>query len=225
MASPPTTIDLLDSDPQTSDRNWVLMSTLFPESMVEKKELFYVAEFFKKVCAELDLDADKADELLGEFQAFKEENLAQLDGTFNAANGGATSVFGIKIRGVFGSDAEAKERAKVLQRLDPYHNIFLGEVGKWLPLCPNLENYVKNQEYLEPQLNELMRGYRENMQLKDEFFEQRKRENVDAAVKLARQKRDALGLQAQAGAQSPSGQFEALTQDAWSGTDKDTITL
>ena len=183
-------IDLLEKDPINYDQRWVLISTLFPVAMVEKKERFYVEEYFKKVCEQLKIEKEKAEELLGKYQTFKEENLAALDAKFNEQNQNATSVFGLKIRQTFATQEEANKKAASLQRTDPDVNIFLGEVGAWLPLCSDLEYHVKNQEFLEPQLNELMRGYKENQQLKDEYFEERKRTQVAEAVKQAREARE-----------------------------------
>lgn len=190
MAAETGRIDLLDSDPVNYDQRYVLISTLFPTAMVEKKERYYVEEFFKKVCEELEMDKEKAEQVLGKYQTFKEENLSALDAKFNEQNQNATSVFGLKIRQVCAAMEEAKKRATSLQRTDPDVNIFLGEVGKWLPLCSDLEYFVKNQEYLEPQLNDLMQGYKENQQLKDEYFEERKRTQVAEAVKQAREARE-----------------------------------
>lgn len=40
---------------------------------------------------------------------------------------------GIKVRGCFESYEDAVERAEKLKVIDPYHNIYIGEMGKWLP--------------------------------------------------------------------------------------------
>jgi hypothetical protein len=39
----------------------------------------------------------------------------------------------LKVRGVYDTLREAQVRAKVLQRRDPNFNVFLGQVGYWLP--------------------------------------------------------------------------------------------
>jgi len=42
----------------------------------------------------------------------------------------------IKVRGVFGTYEEAIHRCKQLQQVDKDFDIFIGEVGKWLPFNP-----------------------------------------------------------------------------------------
>ena len=68
----------------------------------------------------------------------------------------------IKIRGVFGTYEEAAKHAAILQKTDPYFNIWVGEVGKWLPLDPNPES-VKDIKYYEPKLNEIIGNERERL--------------------------------------------------------------
>jgi hypothetical protein len=81
------------------------------------------------------------------------------------------SVRGLKVRGVYGSQAEAEARSKELQRVDQIHNIFLGEIGKWLPWDPAPSD-VANQEYAEEQLNTLMKKYKENEEAREEFMKE-----------------------------------------------------
>ena len=44
-----------------------------------------------------------------------------------------TSVRGLKIRGVFGTQDEAEMMSKKLRENDPNHDIFVGPVGVWVP--------------------------------------------------------------------------------------------
>lgn len=226
MAEP--RVDYLEADPVIPDQRYALISTVFPESMVEKRQMFYTTEFFKKVCEGLKLDEQKTQQLLGEFQTFKEQNQETLDSKFAEQNSNATAVFGLKIRGVYETLGEAKGKAASLQRRDPDFNIFLAETGKWLPLCSDLEYFVKNQEFLEPQLNELMRGYKENQQAKEEFFEAEKRQKVEAAIRDARLAREQLEKEqadnteagtsdGQAGEQAPSVDASSASADLVAG--------
>jgi hypothetical protein len=68
----------------------------------------------------------------------------------------------IKIRGCYATKEEAIERCKYLQQVDDEFHIFLGEVGKWMDLHPNINN-IEEQVYKNRQLNELMQSYRQNM--------------------------------------------------------------
>jgi hypothetical protein len=95
----------------------------------------------------------------------------KLDDDFHAANGFQTTMRGLKVRGSYSTSAEAEARAKKMMRLDPSHNILLGEVGKWLPWDPN-PNAIKDQEYAEDQLNQLMQNYKKNEQSVEEFYKQ-----------------------------------------------------
>jgi hypothetical protein len=87
---------------------------------------------------------------------------------------------GIKIRGVFPSYELACEHAKKYQTIDPAFHVFVGECGKWLPFDPNpdSENNVKESEYANEQLNNMMKSYLENQEKSNLFYEQRKNEQI-----------------------------------------------
>jgi len=86
---------------------------------------------------------------------------------------------GIKVRGVFPTYELACEHAKKIQGIDPYFHVFVGDVGKWLPFDPNPDSeYVKNSEYANEQLNNLMKGYLENQEKAKIYHEQRKTEMI-----------------------------------------------
>jgi hypothetical protein len=96
----------------------------------------------------------------------------KLEEEFYALNDFHTSMRGVKVRGVYGNTKEAELKAKKLQTKDKYHNIFMGEVGKWTPWDPS-PNEVKDQEYNNEQLNTLMKKYKENEDSREKFFEER----------------------------------------------------
>ena len=94
-----------------------------------------------------------------------------------------TTLSGIKIRGVFPTYESACEQAKKIQNLDPYFNVFVGDMGKWLPFDPNPDSEaVKDSEYANEQLNNLMKGYIENQEKSKIFHEQRKTELMRKSV-------------------------------------------
>ena len=73
-------------------------------------------------------------------------------------------ILGLKVRGVYKSYEEADERAKYLQKLDKYHHVFVGEVGKWLPFnVDTADNNVDNQVYREQELNQYMKAYKDSL--------------------------------------------------------------
>merc|ERR1711904_94597 len=90
---------------------------------------------------------------------------------------------GLKVRGVYATYEEATERAKRLRDSDKYHHVFVGEVGKWLPWDPEPnEETVKDQNYAENQLNDLMKSYRENQQAAKTYEKQRKNEMIEKNI-------------------------------------------
>lgn len=125
-------------------------------------------EFVKKQAK--DVNQTKIEDAWDDF-LFKEGS--KLEDDFHAKNDFRTTVRGLKIRGTYSSSKEAELRAKKLQAKDKYHNILLGEVGKWLPWDPS-PTKITEHEYAEEQLNTLMRKYKENEDKKEQFFEERK---------------------------------------------------
>lgn len=88
-----------------------------------------------------------------------------------------TTLSGIKIRGVFSTYELACAHAKKVQSIDPYFNVFVGDMGKWLPFDPSPDSEaVKESEYQNDQLNNIMKSYLENQEKAKVFHEQRKTE-------------------------------------------------
>jgi hypothetical protein len=104
-------------------------------------------------------------------------NQTKLEDEFFALNDFRTSMRGLKVRGVYSNPKEAELKAKKLQSKDKYHNIFFGEVGKWLPWDPN-PHQIAEQEYAQDQLNTLMRKYKENEDSREKYFEERTKGSV-----------------------------------------------
>jgi hypothetical protein len=115
------------------------------------------------------------------YDEFMFTNRSKLEEEFYALNDFHTSMRGVKVRGVYGNSKEAELKAKKLQTKDKYHNIYMGEVGKWTPWDPN-PNDVKDQEYNNEQLNTLMKKYKENEDSREKFFEERTKAPKGAAA-------------------------------------------
>lgn len=92
------------------------------------------------------------------------------------------SVRGLKIRGVYGTKQEADQRAKSLQERDPDFHVFVGEMGKWLPWDPD-PNDVSDNQYQEKELNDLMKGYKDNLDKAKRMQQQRKEDMIRQAAK------------------------------------------
>merc|ERR1711916_29764 len=179
--------DFLEVDQNIPGQNYVCLSFVSPENILNNKEIFYANKFLKTIAKNYDLDENTIEE---KFKDFKYVNQDVLEKEFYEKNDFRTTVRGIKVRGVYDTLREAQVRAKVLQRRDPNFNVFLGQVGYWLPWDPN-PHKIDNQEYAEQELNELVKSYRENQEKKDMHFQ----ENIDyvkeqAAKKNAKQKEE-----------------------------------
>lgn len=122
------------------------------------------------------------DKFMDDLKDFKYANEEAIEEKFHKENDFQTSVRGVKVRGVYNTMREAEIRCKVLQRQDPTFHIFLGQVGYWLPWDPTADK-VENQEYLNDQLNDIVKKYKVNEAKRDDFYEQQKQEKKKAAIK------------------------------------------
>ena len=84
-------------------------------------------------------------------------------------------ILGIKIRGVFETYEDAKTHADKLQKQDKFHNIFVGEIGKWLPFNVDIASMETDDDpvYREQALNQYMKAYKDC--LKEEEVEEKDR--------------------------------------------------
>jgi hypothetical protein len=116
------------------------------------------------------------------YEDWKYSKTEELEGQFFELNDYRTSMRGLKVRGVYDTYKEATIRAQLLRRKDPTFNVFVGQIGYWLPWDPECEE-VQEQEYQENQLNELVKKYKENLDSKDNLYEQLKNERIEKAKK------------------------------------------
>ena len=98
------------------------------------------------------------------------------------------TVCGVKIRGCYESYEEAKARADFLQKCDQHHNIYIGEVGKWCPFEDNPDK-AKDCEYMNKDLNKLMKTYMNQQAEAKDYHEIRKQEMMSQAVEEATKKK------------------------------------
>ena len=163
--------DFLENDNEIPGQKFCCLSFISPENVLEQKQVFYIHKFLETLAKNYDLDRNKIQEKYKDFLYINEE---KLQSEFNEQNDFKTSVRGVKVRGSYDSLKEAEVRAKVLQRKDRNHNVFVGQVGFWLPWDPS-SHRVENQEYMESELNTLVKKYKENQEKKDIHFQ----ENID----------------------------------------------
>ena len=192
------TEDFLDADKEVRGQNFVCLSFVSPsKDFLTEKETYMSQKFLKKfkddILFQLNLDdelknnnrvkklLDKLTENIGErYNDYKKINQTDLDQEFNSQKDGYLTMRGLKVRGCYETLREAQVRAKVLQKTDPNFHVFVGQVGYWLPWDPEAD-HIEDQEYQEEQLNELVKGYKEQAQKRDEFYEDRRKELSNAA--------------------------------------------
>jgi len=133
-------------------------------------------EFMNSEKGTLDLTAISDD-----YKSFLDAKEESLEKQFNIAQNFQTATRGLKIRGSYSTQEEAELRAKMLREVDPYHNVYVGPVGMWMPWEP--EAYKTGRvEYLEDELNQLMKEKNKNDQFAKDEFERRVKETKKRAI-------------------------------------------
>ena len=118
-----------------------------------------------------------------DYEDFMFKNQVKLEEAFFEKNEFRTSIRGLKVRGVTATHGEAVALSKKLQRSDTLHNIFLGEVGKWLPWDPK-PHQVQDQEYAEDQLNALMKNYKNNEESREKFVAEQRSQMMQGGKRV-----------------------------------------
>jgi hypothetical protein len=177
-------MDYLKVDKKIPGQNYVCLSFVSPDDDIfEKKETYYFNKFLKSAAEKYKYDFN---EMFKDYQDFKYKYAEKLQEDFSRLVNNKTNMQGIKVRGVFETIEEASGHAKHLRETDKYFHVFVGQVGYWLPFDPN-PDMIKDQNYMEQQLNDLVRNYQENQIKAQQYFEERKQQMVEKAVKEGRQ--------------------------------------
>ena len=180
-------VDYLEVDDPIPGQNFVCLSFVSPESLIQDKEAFKVSKFLQSYCKDKKLTFEKVYEEYKDFTYKFSDNLQK---DFDEQNKFQTNVRGLKVRGVFESREAAESKAKKLQTIDSDFNVFVGQVGYWLPWDPNADK-IEDEHFQNSQLNDMMEKYKENNINKDIFYEEQKREKVKAArEEVLRKKRE-----------------------------------
>tara|TARA_B110000977_G_C11001773_1_gene464123 strand:- start:282 stop:1121 length:840 start_codon:yes stop_codon:yes gene_type:complete len=169
--------DFLDVDDPIGGQNFVCLSFVSPEDVMQNKEAFKTAKFLQSYSKDKGLEFKKVYEDFLDFQ-YKFQDDIQKD--FDSENKFKTNVRGVKVRGVYSSKEEAEIRAKRLQSKDQNFHVFVGQVGYWLPWNPCADK-IEDEKFLNNGLNELMEKYKENNISKDLIYEEDKREKIKKA--------------------------------------------
>jgi len=171
-------VDYLDEDRTIPGQKYVCLSFVSPEKVLDDKKIFNLYRFMKSGKANTDLEFEKFQE---EYKNYCDDEDEALQTEFDTISDFQTSVRGVKIRGVYDNERAAKIRAQVLQKIDNSFHVFIGQVGFWLPWDPSA-NKIEEQEYLEENLNKLVKEYNKNQVKKDMFYEEKKSEQKKAAL-------------------------------------------
>jgi hypothetical protein len=116
-----------------------------------------------------------------DYKTFLDNNEEELEQKFGEKHEFQTSTRGLKVRGVFATQGEAELRCKLLREVDPNHDIYVGQVGMWVPFHP--EAYKTGRvEYMEETLNQLMSDKKKNEDTAKQDFEKRVREARQKAI-------------------------------------------
>jgi hypothetical protein len=107
-----------------------------------------------------------------DFKNFLDKNETFLEEEFGKKNAFQTSVRGLKVRGVYPSQAEAELRAKLLREADPNFDVYVGPVGIWMPWEPDAYK-TGRVEYLEEELNKLMAEKKSSEESAKDYFDSR----------------------------------------------------
>lgn len=110
------------------------------------------------------------------------------------------SLKGVKVRGSFKTLEEAQEHAKKLQSIDQAHNVFVGEVGKWVAFNPDVNSKeAGDPEYANEQLNKMMKDYNKNQEQASLVNEERKfkdmQKNIEESINVTNTTLDELKQQ------------------------------
>jgi hypothetical protein len=132
-------------------------------------------------------------EFKSKFEDFRYRDEEKIGEVFDKQNNFHTSVRGVKVRGVFDTKREADVRASVLQRQDPLFDVFVGQIGYWCPWDPN-PTKIADIEYLNTDLNKLVKEYKSNEAKKDQFYQEQKTQRTKDALSAEDRVKHQLGL-------------------------------
>ena len=183
--------DYLEVDQALPGQNFCCLSFLSPDKVLESKDKFIMKKFIESLEDKEGNISIKTSEFNTKFEDFQSIKGQEMEELFHKEGGFQTSMRGVKVRGVYNSYEEASKRAQNLQRLDRSFHVFVGQVGYWLPWDPNADN-VEEQEYLEKELNELMKNYKNNQIQRDLFYSEQIEKQKQEAAKQTAEKKEGL---------------------------------
>lgn len=181
--------DYLEIDPPIIGQKYFCISFAEPlKDVFEEREFFFFKEFIEPMfdkyhnyfCSHYGITPSvenppkiNYDEIKEDYKTFKVGNYEKLNDTFSSNNNNKTTIRSLKVRGSYNDIDSARDRAKKLQASDPKFNVFVGEVGYWIPFNPVNINDIE-PEYLEQEMNELIKSHIMNEEFVKLTFENKK---------------------------------------------------
>ena len=95
-----------------------------------------------------------------------------------------SKIHAIKIRGVYATENEARNRCKELTEIDPHFNIYIAQVGLWVPWVDDPQK-ADDVVYANEELNDLMKNYKKSQEKAKLDHEQRRQELVKQNINEA----------------------------------------
>ena len=175
--------DFLEVDDSIGGQNYVCMSFVDPEEIIQNKEAFKTAKFLQSYAKDKGM---KFEEVYEDYMNFQYKFQDEVQSDYDKENKNVNNIRGIKIRGVYSTKEEAESRSKKLHRIDSTFHVFIGQVGYWLPFNPCADK-IESEEFVDSGLNELMQKYKENSVNKDILYEEQKRDKIKAAQEEVRE--------------------------------------
>ena len=186
--------DFLTADNPVPGQNYVVLSCIWPEKVLRRKELYLMKNFLKdtlsdplqvkRILDKLELEQNLTyEEVEDMYESYCLGNATKIFKQFDEENDFQTSVRGIKVRGVYDTLKEARIRSEVLKRKDPNFETWVGQCGYWLPLEPQANDDEIEQVYSNPQLNKIFSKKQENMAERETVFDPMVKAEMEAKRK------------------------------------------
>ena len=116
------------------------------------------------------------EEITDRYKIYLTENRTRLNQEYDNAHGDVTSLRGFKMRANFSRLEDAHSHAKKMRDVvEPGIHAFVAPVGTWFPVDMEADE-VQDQDYMLPELNDLMGKYHEGIRSREAFYQERKRE-------------------------------------------------
>lgn len=196
-------VPILDVDPEIPDQKYPVLSFMFPNDVVQKKESFFVQEFWKTLSKSpqfrllkeyannetIPTEVRESLQMIVElpmaeqYETFLSKNYEKLHEVYRKRTNNLADTYGVMFRGAFPTLEQAKAHTdKLCEREKTFHK-FVGLQGHWLPLDSTAADFIGDQKYTNENLNNLMSDFQKQQKKKDEHYQQ----ETQRRIKLARE--------------------------------------